>query len=430
MMPLVLVRFALRVTLTTALLALVLTWQVGRHVRSSAFFAPNAAHLAAEERRVTDAADALLDALIAAEWRAPASHLLFTDFCVAVTSGRARRQRYVRRTVAALLREWIALDDADPLKSRFQVHVVAPPLDELNDPDALLPRDYRRLARLVLAHSESTRVQFLPDRLFAREDALYRRVLADRVPPLSAAQIAAHVARRRAFYPYWDREIANYVRALDACAPVSRYTLVLEDDAVAARDMPALLAAAVAHLEALHHNATVDWAWIKLFHTDHFDGWSLDSLPTLLACAAAPAALAGAVVYARVSRNLALIVALQVLVAALILLLGLGRQAWFRSAPPGLSVSNVSCCIPAQLYNNRIVPSIVSFLSDPPYVDPVDRLLDEFRARHNATLLQYMLVPHLFQHIGRYASYVGKNQGSWAKMVVSTSFAGEREWPR
>jgi hypothetical protein len=356
-----------------------------------------------------------------------------TDFCIVVSSGRVRRKRYVRRAVGAVLREWLALDDADPLKLRFQVHLVAPPIDELDDPDEVMVRDYRQLGALVHAHSLEIGEQFLTDRHFARESAGFQRFLEDRAPHLSPEQIAAKVEKRRSFYPYWDREIGNYVRALEACLPLSRYTLVLEDDAVAARDMPAMLADAVDQLEALHttnSSTDVDWAWIKLFHTERFMGWSVASLPALLACAGAPASLVGAIVYVRVSRNLAMIAALQVFLFALILLIGLGRQTWFRSAPRGLSVSNVSCCIPAQLYNNRVVPDIVTFLSNPPYVDPVDRLLDEFRARHNATLLQYMLVPHLFQHVGRFASYVGKNQGSWAKMVVSTEFAGEREWPR
>jgi hypothetical protein len=431
----VLCRFTLRLSAISVLFALLCAWQIGRSQRFSPFFSPDVAALTADETRVTEASNRFLDDLLTSNWNAPTRQMLYSDYCVVVSSGRVRRKRYVRRAVVGILREWIALDDADPLKLQFQVHVIAPPVDELSNSDLPHVRDYAQLSALVHVHSEPTHAQFLSKRVFAREIKVYEQYYREKSPQITADELAAKVEKKRQFFPYWDREIGNYVRALEACLPVSKYTLVIEDDAVAARDMPRLLAQAVNQLEAIHapsggQNTTsdVDWAWIKLFHTERFMGWSIATLPLLLACAFAPAAIVGVVLYVRVSRNLALIVALQVAIVALILLVGLGRQAWFRSAPAGLAVSDVDCCIPAQLYNNRVIPRVIKFLRHPPYLDPVDRLLDEFRRQQNATLRQYMLVPHLFQHIGRFASYPGKNQGRWDKMVVSTSFEGERAW--
>lgn len=425
-------RFAMRLSAISAALALLCAWRIGRSMRFSPFFSPDVDALTVAEASVTQASDRYFDELIASGWKSPTRQMLYSDFCVVVSSGRVRRKRYVRRAVVALLREWIALDDNDPLKFKFQVHLVAPPVDELANSDLPHVRDYDALAALVRVHSEPTHVQFLSKRILARESRTYEEYYREKSPQITADELAARVEKKRQFFPYWDREIGNYVRALEVCLPFSKYTLVIEDDAVAALDMPRLLAQAVNQLEAIHGdvNATnaVDWAWIKLFHTERFMGWSLATFPLLLTCALAPAAIVGVVLYVRTSRNLALIAALQVAIVALILLVGLGRQAWFRGAPVGLTVSDADCCIPAQLYNNRITPSVIKFLRHPPYLDPVDRLLDEFRSQHNATLRQYMLVPHLFQHIGRFASYPGKNQGRWDKMVVSTSFEGERPW--
>jgi hypothetical protein len=425
------IRFGLWLTLGTAGFSLALTAVVGQWMPHSRFFQRDNAALRRDESARMAESLQLIDSLIAAAWRPPTSQSLHTEICIAVSSGRARRHRYVMRTVATLLREWI--ESPDDVRDRIQLRVLAPPADALlhDDPVPLHHRDYDKLREIVPVDQEDTATPWFSSEELRRELDAYTEFKRNHSRFLGEATLAAAVERRRGKLPYWSEEIGNYVRALEACLMRSEYTLVVEDDAVAARDTPALLVDIVRQLEAMWtaRDASRDWAWVKLFHTDRFDGWTRAHLHTLAALVGVPSVFAGFAArrFCRCTRAFSALIAGQVALALLIVLLGLGRQTFFASTQPmGLSPTKVKCCIPAQLYNNRVVPHIIAFLRQPPYIDPIDLLLDAF-ALNYANFTQYWYRPHLFQHIGRYATFSGKNQGRWSDMVVSNAFRGERD---
>ncbi|KAJ3180743.1 hypothetical protein HDU87_001856 [Geranomyces variabilis] len=297
----------------------------------------------------------------------------------------------------------------------------------------------------------------------------------------SYPRIPAEQARESG--PDWLlKGVWDYAQALhEAINAECAVTLLLEDDGIVAEHfLPRLLSG----LEPLLDDDHCDWAFVKIFATEFWEGWQINvkDIPILAAfgiavgCAAVYAAArmgftsplsvstwkavrsssptlpypaSNSRSRARFTEHMptAAIFGYALLMTILVMH-AIGRQTlaapWHRS--PGLhtagsGVSTVAHVYPTASHTSSPYRScaaqntadLVQYLNshaqsfanpdDPVPVVPVDVLVDRFVASGLADMWE--LQPHLVQHVGAHSSISTKNQGNFDVLKISTSFRGD-----
>ncbi|KAJ3156382.1 hypothetical protein HDU89_004164 [Geranomyces variabilis] len=391
------------------------------------------------------------------------------DVCLVVVTGVARPQNYVVQSTAFLIAR--ALSDLDPaldaeVRKRRKART-----DGRGPPDPKNPTPFAGPVPRVRAWIQNSvgsteHLGILNDLLEVRNS--YPRIPAEQARESGDDWILKGV---------WDYAQALHEAVNAECA----LTLLLEDDGIVAEHfLPRLLSG----LEPLLDGDHCDWAFVKIFATEFWEGWQIN-MKDIAILAGCGIVVGCAAVYAmarmgftsplaaspwkalrsssptlphpasssrfqtRLAEHLptAAVFGYALLITILIMH-AIGRQTlgapWHRSPglhPAGSGVSTVAHVYPtashtASPYRSCAAQNgadLVQYLNsyaqsfakpdDPVRVVPVDVLVDRFVASGWADMWE--LQPHLVQHIGAHSSTAGKNQGNFDVMKISTSFRGD-----
>jgi hypothetical protein len=235
--------------------------------------------------------------------------------------------------------------------------------------------------------------------------------------------------RRNASMP-WDAAYRlDMAETLElGAATGARFVLVLEDDVDLVDQFATKLAQVT--LLAERHVALTAWGLVKLFYTEKFCGFAVDTLDVYALIAVAALLAAPITLLWRRALDLpndtAPLALLTLVTGALLLYtpLAIGRQHLVTSYPLGLSRTRVSCCAPAHLYNARHIAMLVERLRDDvargidDNGEPLPHDIAVARYLREAHVEQLQFAPHLAQHIGLASSRVDREK----IVIVSTSF--------
>ncbi|KAJ3016104.1 hypothetical protein HKX48_004195 [Thoreauomyces humboldtii] len=272
-------------------------------------------------------------------------------------------------------------------------------------------------------------------------------------------------------YGGWlSKAVEDYADALDRALTMRcGKTVILEDDGIVANRF---LSSLLNGLKPLDEQC--DWAFVKLFYTEHWAGWQ--SIPSDIVTLIALGVMAG---FAAVTiayhfflrkpttdyhsltpslsspipwhrsplrqrspcRIISLI--LLFLYAATMTSLtfhAIGRQnltAWYNRRPglyPTLAlastVAHVYHTVPPDTCGYNTALELVRFIrsygrkrKEDEAVTPIDLLIDRFVEETGTT--KWELMPHLVQHVGAWSSAKEKIQGHYLSMKISSSFQGD-----
>ncbi|RKP17691.1 hypothetical protein ROZALSC1DRAFT_30541, partial [Rozella allomycis CSF55] len=217
----------------------------------------------------------------------------------------------------------------------------------------------------------------------------------------------------------------------------SEYLLVLQDDAIVSKDFYETIIESVKEL----NDGDSNWYALKLFYPDIFDGWSLDDLVIMLlisTCLSAAITLGIRKVYGRKQWHNYLGILLYFILVIYSLIYLISKQALIpqRTTPGLLKIPNSLSVLVGQVYPKRHLKAISENLfyysnqldtNRMIKLKAVDMLLDDIANFNKWT--QYLIVPNIVQHIGRYSSNYDRNQGDIREFPTSNSFPkGDEEF--
>ena len=167
-----------------------------------------------------------------------------------------------------------------------------------------------------------------------------------------------------------------------------------------------------------------DLGFIKLFYTEHWQGWDNNDIPMLIIIGVSMAVLSWALITrTRLKKTTKIVVAVLIGADATFFVYSMGRQHLFPFKQ-GLYEFYSPCCTPAHVYNSALLPQITKCIrNEAQKPTPIDFILDSCMKR--LKLKRYLLVPNLFQHIGAFSTASHKNQGDYVGMKTSLTFDDE-----
>lgn len=219
------------------------------------------------------------------------------------------------------------------------------------------------------------------------------------------------------------KEKEDLVYALQWCYNKrARYTVLFQDDALPLPDFMTRLKF-VLQKHMLYHKH--DWAFLKLFYPPKWQGWSneLISIQELLSTSLMIGALITTIITlllkspctkysSHLNKCNFFILFVLSFIFALYTLWTLGRPHWLVflgsiSTHLNFVVPAPGCCIPAVLYPQEHIQSLVNYLKSVNCSSsfPADIALDRFVNSYH--LKQFLVVPDLVKHIG-FVSSLGK----------------------
>ncbi len=215
------------------------------------------------------------------------------------------------------------------------------------------------------------------------------------------------------------KEKEDYTSVLEWClGKGAKFAVILQDDALPPRyfiDRMKFI---------LQHRVSADtrkWAFLKLYYPEKWEGWAkewriiLELILSSILVGAILTAVTFIIQFMIVKISLtALDSCVRLLFSFLLVLyvlLALGRPHWLalRNVSPHFSsvVPSPGCCIPAVIYPQAHLSSLVSYLKDTKAsrAFPLDLALDKFAEEKSLDGL--LVVPNLVKHIG-FVSSLGK----------------------
>ncbi len=234
---------------------------------------------------------------------------------------------------------------------------------------------------------------------------------------LEALELSKHVpvvSSEQESIPNADRERLDYIGSLQVCLnQQAKYAVVIEDDALPARDFISRLKFVLQHRVARSGDS---WAFLRLFYPEKYQGWGNDPkivveligsvilIATLLTCLSVivlrPTHYSGTfskwTLYVRFSLSCVL---------SLYILRTVGRPHLLEVRKVSAHFTSVieapGCCTPGVVYPRIHLQEVISYLQSvhcnkKDY--PVDIALDDFAQTRG--LHRWLAVPNMMTHIG------------------------------
>ncbi|KXS14477.1 hypothetical protein M427DRAFT_57646 [Gonapodya prolifera JEL478] len=314
------------------------------------------------------------------------------DICFVVMAGAPRERKYLTQTVAFLLAHINPINASDARRVQLSIYSTLRPTDNATE--------LSRLSRVVRVVSNN------------------RTTEADARTTTWSAKLSLDRARA---YRYADEA---------GC----RFAVMVEDDAIAGRNLLETLTRAAEELE----RKKVEWGFVKLFYTEYWWGWSVDlrdivQLVLMGVSAGLVLTLASSLILlpCLLPRKPPIVVHLvsfaYFTAFATLILWSVGKQTIFApiTRAPGLHLrtpDEVRAVGVAHLHPRRHLSSLASYLEERACdtCRETDNLADDWT--FEAGVSRWELVPHVFQHIGVFSSWKAKNQGEFRWVKTSTAF--------
>lgn len=237
------------------------------------------------------------------------------------------------------------------------------------------------------------------------------------------------------------KSLYDYQYLLSACYNTTApYTLVLEDDVLAARSWYQAVKSAVKRLE---DHASLDKSlYIRLFYTDKNFGWNKESWRVYLfysalaetVLAVALLALRGRTALRHFLTPKTLLVILSICSPLCIGLYFAAGRLTVLPLPRGLHEMNAfGCCSQALLFPRDQTPALAAYMenmSRQTKPSATDQAIEKFADREG--LMRWAWTPSLFQHVGAVSGKLLDKEevGAWGRRKAMNiwSFEFEREW--
>ena len=211
-----------------------------------------------------------------------------------------------------------------------------------------------------------------------------------------------------------EKEKQDYIGALKIGLKCNAdYILVVEDDALPTKNLLKKLRLVLYYklpwswLRA----GTSDWAFLKLFYPEKWQGFGWPEVPELV-LAGVSGALAAVTVQWRLqgirrkSHVLIMFATWSVYFTLLVYTVGRAHLIELRKLVPLLHsvVKAPGCCTPAVLFQRQYAQKLAHFLRSVNCSKkyPIDLAMDDFAGHYQ--LRKYLVTPNLFTHIGVYSS--------------------------